>query len=224
MRSVIDSSKREEPARLFRESRRDGPSASVRRVIRRISEIASVAGGGDINAWPEVRSALRKDLARVAADPQLTLPEFSAVTEALRLISSDERAWPRLALQHVLDLLEAAARGDWTRVDETVRRLVMKVIAVGKGCLHVDEDVIAQALAVERDDLSTRLRRELGLSVSQFRRVIVMRRAVQMLAVSDEQVAQIAYAVGYEHPSAFNHGFASLFGLSPRTYRRLLGE
>lgn len=94
---------------------------------------------------------------------------------------------------------------------------------MGKACLHLDEEAVAQELGVDRDGLSTRLRRELGLSLHQLRRLIIMRRAVQMLAVSEEQVAQIAYAVGYDHPSAFNHGFASLFGVSPRTYRSLIG-
>jgi AraC-like DNA-binding protein len=49
-----------------------------------------------------------------------------------------------------------------------------------------------------------------------------MRRAIQMLAASDEQISQIAYAVGYEHASAFNHSFGTLFGISPRVYRRLI--
>ena len=224
IRSVIDSSKREEPAQLFREAQGEGPAASVRHLIGHLSEIISLSDSRDVNGWSEVRDTLRKDLARVVADPHLTLVEFSAVTDALRLISSEQHPWPRLALGHFLDRLEAGPGPDWKSVDETVRRLVMRLIATGKTCLHLSEDAVVHELGVDREILSTLLRRELGLSITQLRRVIVMRRAVQMLAVSDEQVAQIAYAVGYEHPSAFNHGFASLFGLSPRTYRRLLGE
>jgi AraC-like DNA-binding protein len=73
-------------------------------------------------------------------------------------------------------------------------------------------------------DILSRVPRDaFGLSIRQLRRAVIMRRAVQMLAASDEQVAQIAYAVGYEHPSAFNHSFASFFGVSPNSCRQLIG-
>jgi AraC-like DNA-binding protein len=100
---------------------------------------------------------------------------------------------------------------------------VIKLIAAGKAGLHIKEDAVAEELGVNRDTLSALVRREFGISIPQLRRLIVMRRAVQVLAVTDEQVAQIAYAVGYEHPSAFNHSFASVFGVSPRTFRRMTG-
>lgn len=223
IRTVIRSPEREEPTGLFRQSQGEGPSASVRRITGHLSHITGVIESRAINAWPNVRDALRKDVARALADPHLTLVEFLAVTEALRLICSEQHPWPRLALRHILDRLEAGPGPDWMSVDETIRRLVMSLVAAGKTCLHLNEDAITQGLGVDPEVLSTLLRRELGLSTSQLRRVIVMRRAVQMLAATDEQVAQIAYAIGFEHPSALNHGFANLFGLSPRTFRGLIG-
>jgi DNA-binding response OmpR family regulator len=224
IRSVLASVGRERPsAVLFREPVGEGSSASVGRIIGQLSRMMAVPETRDINVWRKTRNALKKDLARAAADPELTLVEFSAVAEGLRLISSDERPWPRLALQHALDRLDAASQCDWRRVDERARRLVVRLIAAGKGCVHLDEDAVAKELGVDRDALSMVIRREFGLSLPQLRRLIVMRRAVQLLAASDEQVAQIAYAVGYEHPSAFNHGFANLFGVSPGNYRRLIG-
>ncbi len=222
IRSAIDSSKREKPPRLFRESRGDGPSPSVRRIVQLLSEIAILTDAHDSNARLELRNVLRTDLLRSAADPDVTLSEFGAMTEALRLIASDERAWSRFALQHVLDLFAAASGRDWTSIDETVRRLVTVLIDSGNACLHMDDHAVAHDLGVDKGDLSSRLRRELGLSVAQLRHVIVMRRAVQMLAATDEQVAQIAYAIGFEHPSPFNRSFASLFGVSPRAFRTFI--
>jgi DNA-binding response OmpR family regulator/AraC-like DNA-binding protein len=224
IRSVLAYVSRERPpARLFREPVGEGSSPSVGRIIGQLTRITDVTETRDIKSWPETGSALRKDLARAAADPQLTLVEFSAVADGLRLLSSDERPWPRLALQHTLDRIDAASRCDWRRADERARRFVIKLIAAGKACLQLSEKAVAKELGVHRDALSTVIRREFRLSIPQLRRLIVMRRAVQMLAVTDEQVAQIAYAVGYEHPSAFNHSFASLFGVSPRKYRGLIG-
>jgi AraC-like DNA-binding protein len=165
---------------------------------------------------------LQEVLAHAAADPQLTLAEFWSVTEALRLICSEQRQWRHLQLHHILERLEATSHADWRQIDKTVQQLVSKMIAAGKACVGLDESSVAEGLGVEGHFLSDLLRSELGLSVAQLRRAIVMRRAIQMLAASDEQISQIAYAVGYEHASAFNHSFGTLFGISPRVYRRLI--
>jgi DNA-binding response OmpR family regulator/AraC-like DNA-binding protein len=211
------------PTTLFREPVGEGPSTSVRSIILHLSEMTDVTETRGINTWPEVRSALRKALAQAVPDPELTLLEFCAVAEGLRLISSDVRLWPRLELQHTLNRLEASSRCDWRRLDARARRLLLNLVGAGKACLHLNEDALARELGLDPDILSSLPRVAFGLSIRQLRRVIIMRRAVQMLAASDEQVAQIAYAVGYEHPSAFNHSFASFFGLSPRSCRRLNG-
>ena len=129
---------------------------------------------------------------------------------------------PYFLIHLLIDLFDAASSRDWRRIHETVPRLVTLLTGSVKACLHMDEHVVARELGVVRDDLSTRVRQELGLSVAQLRHVILMRRAVQMLAATNEQVAQIAYAIGFEHPSPFNRGFAKLFGVSPRAFRKIV--
>jgi AraC-like DNA-binding protein len=49
-----------------------------------------------------------------------------------------------------------------------------------------------------------------------------MRLAAVELALSHEQVAQIAYGLGYEHHSAFDRDFRDTFGMSPKSLRCLL--
>jgi DNA-binding response OmpR family regulator/AraC-like DNA-binding protein len=222
IRSVIDSSKLEEPVGLFRESRGDSPSDSVRRILAHLTAVMSKPAAFGTNGWPKAQNDLRNELARVAADPSLTLLEFDAIIEALRSISSTQVHWARLALQHQFKRLDTVSHHDWARVTNTVQRFVVALVAAGTAGLHLNEENALRALGVDRDLLSTLLRRDLGLSVLQLRRLIVMRRALQMLAASDEQVAQIAYAVGYEHPSGFNHSFGTYLGLSPKEYRKLL--
>jgi AraC-like DNA-binding protein len=47
-----------------------------------------------------------------------------------------------------------------------------------------------------------------------------LRHAAELLASTDERIAQIAYSVGFRDPSNFNHAFKRTFGVSPKTYRQ----
>lgn len=43
--------------------------------------------------------------------------------------------------------------------------------------------------------------------------------AAELIASTDERIAQIGYAVGFRDPSNFNHAFKKSFGVSPKQYR-----
>ena len=62
-------------------------------------------------------------------------------------------------------------------------------------------------------------RDETGMSIQSY---IVERRlvmAAMLIIQSDEQIAQIAYRVGFNDVSNFNHSFKRRFAMSPREYR-----
>jgi hypothetical protein len=72
--------------------------------------------------------------------------------------------------------------------------------AAGPALVHLTKERVAAALALTPAALVTLLRKDLSLSFRQLRRIILMRRAVLALASTNEQVAQIAYALGYDSP------------------------
>jgi AraC-like DNA-binding protein len=47
-----------------------------------------------------------------------------------------------------------------------------------------------------------------------------LRHAAELLASTDERIAQIAYSVGFRDPSNFNHAFKRTFAVSPKAYRQ----
>ena len=55
----------------------------------------------------------------------------------------------------------------------------------------------------------------LGRSLTEER----LRRAAALLLTSDWSVKEIAYAVGYKHPSSFVRAFTRYFGTTPTDYR-----
>ncbi|GHB40185.1 AraC family transcriptional regulator [Pseudovibrio japonicus] len=105
----------------------------------------------------------------------------------------------------------------------------------------VQDDVLARALAYTEDNLAkplqiadvaaaanvserTLLRRyaeEAGMTWSQCLRRLRMIRAVELLSHEDEQVIQIAGAVGYASLSAFNKAFRDFTGQTPTEFRKL---
>lgn len=60
------------------------------------------------------------------------------------------------------------------------------------------------------------------LGMSPWRYVVEMRlhRACELLATTDQTVAAIGLAVGYQHPTSLWHAFRERYGVSPRAYRR----
>jgi AraC-like DNA-binding protein len=62
-------------------------------------------------------------------------------------------------------------------------------------------------------------KRETGLYISLPLSEHRLQRAVHLLAASDLQIKEIAYAVGYEHHSSFVRAFRRRFAHSPKQYR-----
>jgi len=63
---------------------------------------------------------------------------------------------------------------------------------------------------------------ETGVDMSELITERRLQRAAQLLADSDLQIKEIAYAVGYEHHSSFVRAFQRRFALPPRRYRRII--
>jgi two-component system response regulator QseB len=82
------------------------------------------------------------------------------------------------------------------------------------------EETIAVALSMDRAHLGRILART-GLGYRDWKRLLAMAIALQMLIDSDESVSQIAYRLGFDHHSRFDVEFHQTFGMSPRRFRDL---
>lgn len=68
--------------------------------------------------------------------------------------------------------------------------------------------------------LSDMLKNATGRNAQQYLQDYLLERAKNRLLASDEQVSQIAYALGFEYPQHFSKLFKSKVGLSPVEYRK----
>ena len=206
---------------LVRRDTSGSSSMSFTEVLKLLDELGSAATP-PMDDRLELRSVVSTPLALAAADPDLTLIQFSGIAEALRWISRLGEIVPRAAVLFLRDRLDVVSRLHSGRVNRIVEQLVAIFEGAGNRCLHLRRAVVARGLKIDQKELSKLIAREIGLSFPRLRRLVVMRRAVQMIVTSDEQLAQIGYAVGYESLSAFDRGFASVLGTSPGQYRQLV--
>ena len=109
----------------------------------------------------------------------------------------------------------------------------------------LDEKLIANAISyveknISRSNLSVEeLSRELGMSRAhmykkmlqitgktpiEFIRIIRLKRAAQLLRVSQQNVSEIAYQLGFNNPKYFSRYFKEEFGVLPSAYQEMEGK
>ena len=77
---------------------------------------------------------------------------------------------------------------------------------------------LAGALSVHRTQLYRKLRAITGQTAVEFIRSVRLNRAAQLLQNKHDNIAQIAYEVGFSNPSYFSSSFYKQFGMYPTEY------
>jgi AraC-like DNA-binding protein len=196
-----------------------GPSPAVLDLVDTIDDVRARWSAADADA---VRKHVRQRLAGVLASFDLTFLEFVAAAEGFRTLT-DAAHDVAIVLPVVVQHLDTAARRSWTDVDPRVRRVVNQLQGAVQNWKAVDEAAAGKVAGVGIARLRELLSQEFSLSWPRTRWSIVLRRAVLELAATDEQVAQIAYAIGFVNAKRFNDVFAEYLGIAPTEYRQLLG-
>jgi AraC-like DNA-binding protein len=81
-------------------------------------------------------------------------------------------------------------------------------------------DDLAQEVGMSRSGLCAGFRQIVGHSVYDYIQDLRMQQALALLAERDVSITEIAYAVGYTHPSSFSVAVQRRFGATPRELRR----
>lgn len=85
---------------------------------------------------------------------------------------------------------------------------------------NLSADTIATAFKMGRTSFYVKVQQLLGKSPTHFIKEYRMEKAAQLLIESNNNIAEIAYAVGYKKPQYFATVFKSYFGLTPKEYRQ----
>ncbi|MBR5308477.1 MAG: helix-turn-helix transcriptional regulator [Clostridia bacterium] len=78
---------------------------------------------------------------------------------------------------------------------------------------------IAEAIGISVWYMSHIFRREMGMTVVEYRTEKRMNKAKILLSSTDKSITEIAYACGFSGQGYFSERFAAVFGISPTKYR-----
>ena len=113
---------------------------------------------------------------------------------------------------HTVDLTEAP-------LDTRVRALIDDNLMAGRA----NQTAVARALGMSPRTLQRRLE-DLGTSFGRQLEQVRHRRALQLLALPQLSVGEVAFMLGYGSPRAFHRSFRRWTGLTPSEHRRAQGS
>lgn len=105
-----------------------------------------------------------------------------------------------------------------TSLDEKLVEKALKIVEDHMEDSEFSVEVLSQELALSRGYLYKKLMAITGKGPAEFIRTIRLKRARQLLANSQLQIAEVAYKCGFNSPKRFAQNFRNEFGMLPSEY------
>lgn len=173
---------------------------------------AKLLPAGDNPGPAHISSATSFDeTARRLAAPSVDALEFLVLAQSLRRLSGDSGGAERKRT-----IRECCSPHQTALASSLVRNIGE---ALSRGTLP-SLDRVAQDAAIPADHVNHILKTFTDLDFRQCRRALRVRPAVPDVALSHEQIAQIAYRHGYQWPGQLDRDFKATLRLTPKAFRR----
>lgn len=78
---------------------------------------------------------------------------------------------------------------------------------------------IAAHVGMNRSAFCTFMRRQTGMTLSEYINDIRLRKTMELLRFTDENISSIAYEAGFSNVTYFNRLFRARYGCNPKTIR-----
>jgi ActR/RegA family two-component response regulator/AraC-like DNA-binding protein len=155
-------------------------------------------------------------LARELADPTMSTFAFGVCSVAFRRLIRADAVGCIAAIEALRERMSEAQTGLGRRVSA-----ILASLEHAGPCASAAS--IAAAARVPPSVMTQELRMASGLPFRAWKTLLRVRPSVSYVVGSSEQIAQIAYRCGYEHPGQLDRDFARCFGMSPRLLRETAG-
>jgi signal transduction histidine kinase/DNA-binding response OmpR family regulator len=109
-----------------------------------------------------------------------------------------------------------------TSLDQQLIEKAIKVVEENISDVEFSVETLGYAVGMSRSHLYKKLMNITGKGPAEFIRTVRLKRGRQLLEKSQLQIAEIAYAVGFNSPKIFTKNFRVEFGISPSEYLRSL--
>lgn len=187
--------------------------------------LAALLAGLRENHDDDARRALVL-IARAMSAAELGDSDFVACSEAFRAAVADmskSAGFRGAADAAARALSQAVFHADISRYD-AVTTALMGIHATLARRERPSVAKLAAQSAISAVELQRQLILTTGRTFSRWRSILAIKAATRQLASSYEQVAQIAYSLGYDHVAQFNREFNQLLSITPTEFRRLLHQ
>lgn len=132
---------------------------------------------------------------------------------------TDYQSVSRFQWRMVMDYAERTER---IRHGRTVSPFVLEVLRYIRehlfGAVHVQE--MANVLHVNRSHLTTRFKRETGITLTEYIRGEKISEAKRLLSLTQSSIQEITIYLGFSSQSHFGNVFKAVTGMTPREYRQ----
>ena len=99
-----------------------------------------------------------------------------------------------------------------------MRKLNKLIEANIESSIYTVED-LAKDLFISRVQLYRKVKAIFGISVSEHINNIRLEKSKELLRTSNQNISEIAYAVGFSSPNYFSTAFKNKYGITPKEYR-----
>ena len=153
----------------------------------------------------------------MGADDYITKP-FNMEVLKLRIHNLMEMGRKRQELFNEQIKIEPS-RITITPLDQQMVEKAIQIVEENIGEPEFSVEELASGLNISRSYFYKKMVKITGKKPIEFIRTIRMKRARQLLAESQMQVAEIAYMLGYNSPKVFSKHFKEEFGISPSEFK-----
>lgn len=153
----------------------------------------------------------------MGADDYITKP-FNMEVLKLRIHNLIEMGHKRKELFNEQVKIEPS-RITITPLDQQMVEKAIQIVEANIGEPEFSVEELAASLHISRSYFYKKMVKITGKKPIEFIRTIRMKRARQLLAESQLQVAEIAYMLGYNSPKVFSKHFKEEFGVSPSEFK-----
>jgi AraC-like DNA-binding protein len=111
-----------------------------------------------------------------------------------------------------------------TSADETFLQTAISIVENNITNENFDTKVFIQQMNMSRTVLYTKLKALTGQNLSEFIRMIRLKKSGQLLIQTNMNISQIAFEVGFNDLKYFRECFKEFFEITPSEYKRKMSE
>lgn len=172
---------------------------------------------------PELRNSINKIRTQTEAISYsgTTLENIVSILYAMR----DKTAEARIPeMFRLLTVISDTSCSRSVGCNNTLSRIEIRMERIRTFCAcnyarDISLDEIARYAGMNKSAFCTFMKRHAGLTFSEYMNELRLNRAVERIKNTDENIAEIAFSVGFSNVTYFNRLFRTRYGCTPKTMR-----